>query len=406
MPLDFSAPKVKLEDVDLPRIGSEIGVGEDELHAVLEVETSGGAADSRGRLKMLFEPHVFYRNLKGAKRDAAVAAGVAYPNWRSGYPADSYPRLEKAMAIDETAALKACSWGLGQILGENHKAAGYPTPQAMVKDFTLDEDNHLEAMVRFIIKSGLHRAIARHDWAAFAHGYNGPKYATHNYHGRLAAAFAKWKKIKDTPWDGRKLGLAVGGTVIDVTPTVVSDAIVPAEPPATLPNPNRTLWANPPIAGGGTPPATAPKKRDGLVLTVFAAVGAGIAAAYTWLLEHLPEIMLGLVVLIALAAVVFRLKKGHWPWTSLPSTGARSPVPSLPPPQKSAASLEQLSAHLAGLSALSPATSSPASLASRPRPRTSGARSRTTRRRPTSSRSSRKTTAKKSSRARRSKSKG
>lgn len=31
---------------------------------------------------MLFEPHVFYRLLgKGAKRDAAVSAGLAYPKW-------------------------------------------------------------------------------------------------------------------------------------------------------------------------------------------------------------------------------------------------------------------------------------------------------------------------------------
>lgn len=243
MPLAFSAPIKKLTDIDLPRIASQIGCGEDELHAVLEVETSGGAADRQGRLKMLFEPHVFYRNLSGAKRDAAVAAGLAYPNWRSGYPADSYPRFLHACQIDQTAAIKAASWGLGQILGENFKAAGFASPQAMLQAFTESEAAHLEAMVQFIKANGMARALQRHDWAAFASRYNGPKYATHNYHGRLAAAFAKWQKIPDTPWDRNAAVLNVGGTAVDTragqvvgtveAPAATTPVALPL--PATLP---------------------------------------------------------------------------------------------------------------------------------------------------------------------------
>lgn len=389
--LVFAAPKVKLEDVDLPRIGSEIGVGEDELHAVLEVETSGGAADRQGRLKMLFEPHVFYRNLKGEKRDRAVREGLAYPNWRSGYPADSYPRLLKALAIDETAALKACSWGLGQILGENHKAAGYPTPQAMVHDFTLDEDNHLEAMIRFIKSKGLHRALVRHDWHAFAHGYNGAGYAKHNYHGRLAAAFAKWQKIKDTPWDGKtQRSVAIGDKMIDVTPTVVSEAPAPA--------------ANVPIALPA--PADKPSvKQDSIIYVVLAFIVAAAAAAYQWAMHHLPEIFLITAGLIVFGLAAFRLIKGRWPWTSHKSIGVRLPVLSLPSLPRSGASLEQLSRHLEGLSALSPATTSRQSSTSRRRRKPSAARSPKTRRPPKSSRRSSKITATKSLRARRSKSK-
>jgi hypothetical protein len=226
--LTFKAPAKKLDDVDLPRIASEIQCGEDELHAVLDVETAGGSADSKGRLKMLFEPHVFYRELKGAERDAAVKAGIAYPNWRSGYPADSYPRLMKAMAINETAALMAASWGLGQILGENYKLAGYSSPQAMVAAFSEDEENHLQAMVDFIKGKGLARALARHDWGAFAYGYNGPKYAAHGYDARLGASFAKWAKIKDTPWDGKPAPkLKVGELHVDVSPPAL---VPPAEP--------------------------------------------------------------------------------------------------------------------------------------------------------------------------------
>lgn len=198
---DFRGAAARLDDLDLPRIGHRIGVGEDEIHAFIEVEASGSGFDKAGRPKMLFEPHVFYRNLAGAARDLAVTRGLAYRTWRRGaYPADSYPRLVQAMAIDETAALKAASWGLGQVLGENHGAAGFDTVQAMVRAMMDDEAAHLEASIAFIESNHLDDELRRHDWSAFARGYNGAGYAANGYHTKLAAAYAKWAKIPDTPW--------------------------------------------------------------------------------------------------------------------------------------------------------------------------------------------------------------
>lgn len=197
----FIGAAKRLTDHDLPRIGATIGVGEDEIHAILDVEASGSGFDALKRPKMLFEPHVFYRNLKGSQREIAVRAGLAYPTWKAGaYPKDSYPRLLQAMEIDETAALKAASWGLGQILGENHIAAGYQTPQRMVQAFMESEAAQLDGMVQFIRHNKLAGHLKSHDWAAFARGYNGPRYAEHGYDRRLAAAYAKWKRIRDTPW--------------------------------------------------------------------------------------------------------------------------------------------------------------------------------------------------------------
>src|SRR5688572_25797751 len=147
--LDFKGRAKQLEDIDLPRIGETIGVGEDVIHMLLEVESLGDGFDKQSRPKMLFEPHVFDRNLKGEEREVARDVGLAYPKWRRNYPADSYPRLKNAIAINETAALKAASWGASQILGENHRKAGYDTPQEMVAAFMDDEDNHVEAMINF-----------------------------------------------------------------------------------------------------------------------------------------------------------------------------------------------------------------------------------------------------------------
>jgi len=207
--MKFRGKAKRLDDIDLPKIGRLIGVGEDELHAVLDVETRGGGFDKQGRPKMLFEPHIFYRELKAhpAALKEAVNLGLAYRKWGTRkYPRDSYPRLLKAIALCERFglsirfALRSASWGLGQIMGFNHLLAGYPSARAMVLDFLDDEEKHLNAMVEFIRSAGLDDELRRHDWSGFARGYNGPGYAKHGYHKKLAAAFKKWQAIPDTPF--------------------------------------------------------------------------------------------------------------------------------------------------------------------------------------------------------------
>jgi hypothetical protein len=200
--MNFNGKAKRLEDVDLPRLGAEIGVGEDEIHAIIDVESSGSGFDKSGRPKMLFEPHVFYRNLPQAKRSVAMAAGLAYPNWKSGnYPLDSYPRLIAACRIDETAALKAASWGMTQILGENFAACGYKSPQEMVQKFCDDEEEHLAATIKLLKSMKIDDDLKAHNWPGVARGWNGPQYKVNNYDERLKSAYARWTKIKDTPWN-------------------------------------------------------------------------------------------------------------------------------------------------------------------------------------------------------------
>lgn len=199
---DFRGRAKRLDDIDLPAIGHRIGVGEDEIHAVLEVESRGSGFDKLGRPAMLFEPHVFWDELGNTdKRKEAARLGIAYQSWGAKpYPTDSYGRLKMAMEIDETAALRSASWGLGQVMGFNFKAAGFTSPQAMVRAFMDDEEAQLSGMINFIKTNRLDDEIRRHDWAGFALGYNGKGYRKNQYDTRLAAAFAKWKRIPNTPW--------------------------------------------------------------------------------------------------------------------------------------------------------------------------------------------------------------
>lgn len=210
--MNFKGKAARIDDYDIPRLGAQIGVGEDELHAFMDVEASGSGFDTSGRPKMLFEPHLFYKELgPGPERDAAVKQGLAYPKWgEKPYPKESYTRLEKAMKINSEAALRSCSWGLTQILGKWHKDIGYATAAKMVEAFMDDEANHLDATIQLFVKWGIDddlNAIAKRDkdttgddWRNIAKVWNGEGYAKHGYHTKLAKQHNIWRDIKDTVW--------------------------------------------------------------------------------------------------------------------------------------------------------------------------------------------------------------
>lgn len=255
--MNFKGNAKRLEDIDLPLIGRMIGVGEDEVHAILDAESAGSGFDKQGRPKMLFEPHIYWRELgPGPKRDKAAAQGLAYPRWKRNYPDDSYPRLAKALAIDEETALRSASWGLPQMMGFNCKLAGYPTAKAMVTDFLNDEDTHLRAMVRFITATGLDDELRRHDWKGFARGYNGRGFAKNGYDRKLAQAFARWQKIKDTPIPAESAKPAVAPKRVTKTAATTPRPTVQKRTDQNpikkaLPKPNGALvWGAGLMAGG------------------------------------------------------------------------------------------------------------------------------------------------------------
>lgn len=228
----FKGKAKRIDDPDIPRLAHIIGVGEDELHAFMDVETGGGTGfDPEGRPKILFEPHVFYRNLSGAKLDKAVRQGLAAQKWGTipyGKESAQYPRLALAMQIDETAALKAASWGLGQILGENHKMVGYATVQDMVKAFMDDAEHHLAAMIDYLINAGIDDDLREHDWVTVARVYNGPGYRKNRYDTKMAERFRWWQGKRDTAWSP------------DERQEAKAEAPVAAEQPKPIPAPTPT----------------------------------------------------------------------------------------------------------------------------------------------------------------------
>ena len=205
----------KLSDTDIPRIGHQIKVGEDIMHATIDTETAGRWTDSKGRLPMLYEPHVAFRAAtSNAVRDKLVKAGLAYPKWGTKpYPKDSYPRFWKAYEIDPETACRACSWGGPQILGEEYAKSKYPSAVKLVEGMLESEANQLQAMVDFIVSKKLDddlrtlqaklnkgQKVTPDDCRPFVRGYNGSGYEKNDYHTTYAKNLNKWVKIPDTPW--------------------------------------------------------------------------------------------------------------------------------------------------------------------------------------------------------------
>jgi len=163
------------------------------VDAVLEVESRGSGfllnEPMPARPKILFEAHWFYRltPLPVSK----TRPDLSSPTWNQGlYKGGSaeWDRLADAMKFDFRQALKSCSYGLGQVMGFNHKIAGCDTIEQFIEENFPSEYFQALHMFNFCDSEGLIPAMRDSDWTTFARVYNGPEYAKNRYHIKLAEA--------------------------------------------------------------------------------------------------------------------------------------------------------------------------------------------------------------------------
>jgi hypothetical protein len=201
--MDFTGKGQPLTQAGLVSALGQIGLAPADaacIWTVVEVET-GGVTQGFGfridrRPQILFERHKFREFT--AHRFDSVAPDLSGPPGPYGTLAVQYDRLNQAIALcldaglDAEPALNATSWGMGQVMGFNHGAAGFAAASAMVEAMTLGEDAQLAAMAGFLVQSGLVDALSRRDWATFAAGYNGPAYAQNQYDVKLAEQYRRF----------------------------------------------------------------------------------------------------------------------------------------------------------------------------------------------------------------------
>lgn len=208
-------------------IAHQFNVPEASLRAVIETETSGSGFETAGQVKFLFEPHQFYKNVPPAKLQTAIAQGLAYKFWKGpgSYPktpALRWAQFQKAVALDETAAIKSASWGLGQIMGSEYAEAGYDSPQHLLVAFQKSEYEQVLGMMHLVVKRGLDIDMRKFPEIEackhFALRYNGAAYAKNNYHNKLHDAYVRWNgRVAPPPEEVHDGSLHMGDR--DSTPT-------------------------------------------------------------------------------------------------------------------------------------------------------------------------------------------
>ncbi len=201
----FSFSDKLLGEADLKKFAEDFDVELAAVKAVNEVESSGKGFLIDGRPRILFEGHVFWRQLKKRGLNPAdfmndYTKDVLYETWtRSHYKggAEEYERLEKATGMSDLdavhdAAYASASYGSYQIMGFHYESLGYPSVDAFVAHMYTHERAHLEAFGKFLKANNLLRHLQSKNWAAFAKGYNGPGYAQNKYDIKLEKAYQKY----------------------------------------------------------------------------------------------------------------------------------------------------------------------------------------------------------------------
>lgn len=179
-------------------VESKGGWFKDVRSDILGLDGEGGFIDGPHLPKILFEAHIFDRQTEGRFRQSHPNLSSARWN-RALYVGGQgeWTRLYRAMQLAPRAALMSASVGRYQIMGFNHKLAGFDTVEAYWDAMKRSERDHLDAFVAFIRNAKLLHALraisnSPRDCVAFAKGYNGAGYAANNYHVKIAAAHAKW----------------------------------------------------------------------------------------------------------------------------------------------------------------------------------------------------------------------
>jgi hypothetical protein len=168
------------------------------IKAVDEVESGGSGFLKDGRLRVLFEGHIFHKYTKGAY--AQTHPTLCHPKWTPQHYVKGGPerrgdgelcRLEAAKQLDYKAALLSASVGRFQIMGFNYQMCGFESVEEFWTRMSITEWHHLLAFCCFVKSQNLDKALRTHDWATFARRYNGPGYAKNRYDVKLATAWQK-----------------------------------------------------------------------------------------------------------------------------------------------------------------------------------------------------------------------
>jgi hypothetical protein len=198
---DMKEKQKSLTDEDIEDAAAKMNVEEAAIRAVIAVESAGKGFLPDGRPRILFEGHVFWKQLEDKPQLRAKLAAnhpsIVYPKWTKQFykgGAAEYERFKIAELADDDAAKKSTSWGLFQIMGFNHKVCGYDTVDEFVDKMSTSEGEQLLAFMNFCKHNGLIADLQNKNWANFAMKYNGKGYKQNQYDYKLEMKYNEYSK--------------------------------------------------------------------------------------------------------------------------------------------------------------------------------------------------------------------
>jgi len=193
----------KLVPADFDNAAKSLGAGVSAaiIHAFATVESGGKSGfNDEGLPVIAFEGH-WFRKMTKKQYDKDYPL-LSYPYVKKAGPEwvvnnkdqkTAWKTLTTAMALDHSAALQSCSWGMFQVMGFNYSKCGYKNVDEFVDAMKLGENGQLAAFVGFCKKtSGMVQALIDRDYVKMATLYNGEDYG--DYDKRIERAYKKFSK--------------------------------------------------------------------------------------------------------------------------------------------------------------------------------------------------------------------
>jgi hypothetical protein len=175
----------------------QMGVETAIVRAVSDVESGGRTGFGRdGRPIVRYELHIFQGRTKHAFDKTHPHLSQSYEagkKFHDGTQANEWSMIYGVMMLRACVehACASASWGMFQIMGFNHTAAGYTSAFDLAVDLSASPANQLQAFLTLCQNKGWDKYLAAKDWAGFAYRYNGSKYKDNHYDTHLEAAYRR-----------------------------------------------------------------------------------------------------------------------------------------------------------------------------------------------------------------------
>ena len=193
--MDLVGTGLRLTSADLLAAANKVGVDVATIRAVIEVVTAGAGFDAKKRLKLLFEPHVFYKQLGPGPSGIRQSNKALHTPTRGPAPIPLFLSATiKSLLPLPSMRTRRSTLPLGvfpEIMGFNHEAAGFHSAKAMVTSMLEGEDQQLKSFANLLSNWKLATSSKNRDWRTFSLRYNGPNAIENDYDGELKAAFLK-----------------------------------------------------------------------------------------------------------------------------------------------------------------------------------------------------------------------